>query len=527
MQPEVIGGRYRVHAAIGRGGMGTVWACRDETLKRDVAVKQVGLLPGESVTDSARALREARSSAGLSHPNVVTVFDVVEDAGHLWLVMEQVPGRSLAELIKQEGPLDPTTVAHIGAQVADGLAALHAAGTVHRDVKPGNVLVRDDGVAKITDFGIARTSGEQTLTGAGFLTGTPSYFSPALAQGAAPSPADDVWALGATLYAAVEGHPPYERSSNPVAVLHDIVSGSPPTPRRAEFLGPALQRLLDRDPRSRWSMADASHVLRRLADAHPSDDDTLRETRAATLPAVASAPARALTTPRDDAAPEPVTPTEGRPQKSSGSPSSGGPRTRRPAPRRIRRTTPRPARQPRRHNRVRLAMGVAVALLVVVAVVGTVSRLIGGTPESGASGTNAPTPKASPKASTSRGKGASSPSADPSSGEGSQQAASSSESSKEDFVRSYYAVAPGGTDEAWAMLGPSLRKQGRGAYDAFWRSIDSVQVRSASASSGSDTVDVTLTYRSTNGQRSTEHKRDTLVRTDDGRYLLDTDVPAG
>ena len=149
MQPELIGGRYRVESAIGRGGMGTVWLCQDETLHRHVAVKQVGLLPGESVTDSARAFREARSSAGLSHRNVVTVFDVVEEAGHIWLVMEHVPGRSLSQIIKQDGPLDPSTVAEIGAQVADGLSALHAGGILHRDVKPGNVLIREDGVAKI------------------------------------------------------------------------------------------------------------------------------------------------------------------------------------------------------------------------------------------------------------------------------------------------------------------------------------------------------------------------------------------
>ena len=154
--PTLIGGRYRVEPAIGQGGMGTVWLCRDEMLRREVAVKQVGLLPGESVTDSARALREARSSAALSHRNVVTVFDVVEEDGAIWLVMEHVPVRSLSEIIKQDGPLDPAVVADIGAQVADGLAAAHAAGTMHRDVKPGNVLVREDGVAKISDFGIAR-----------------------------------------------------------------------------------------------------------------------------------------------------------------------------------------------------------------------------------------------------------------------------------------------------------------------------------------------------------------------------------
>ena len=282
MQPDLIGGRYRVDSVIGRGGMGTVWSAHDETLHRVVAVKQVGRLPGESVTDTARAMREARSSAGLNHPHVVTVFDVVEEAGSLWLVMELVPGRSLSQIIKQDGPLDPAQVAEIGAQVADGLAALHAEGTVHRDVKPGNVLVRHDGVAKISDFGIARTAGDATLTHAGSMTGTPTYFSPALARGASPAPEDDVWALGATLYAAVEGSPPYEQQPNPIAVLHEIVSTPPRPPVRAGVLDRALEGMLDRDPGSRWSMAEAAHVLRRLADQH-REDATLHQTRERTV----------------------------------------------------------------------------------------------------------------------------------------------------------------------------------------------------------------------------------------------------
>ena len=278
MQPEIIGGRYRVESAIGRGGMGTVWLCLDETLHRHVAVKQVGLMPGESVTDSARALREARSSAGLSHRNVVTVFDVVEEAGHIWLVMEHVQGRSLSQIIKQDGPLEPASVAEIGAQVADGLSALHAGGVMHRDVKPGNVLIREDGVAKISDFGIARTAGDATLTQAGFLTGTPSYFSPALARGAEPTPADDVWALGATLYAAVEGHSPYPRRDNPVEVLHAITSGQPQRPQHAPVprAGPAA----DARPRPGLALDDGRrrHTLRRLADAH-RPEATLAQTR--------------------------------------------------------------------------------------------------------------------------------------------------------------------------------------------------------------------------------------------------------
>src|SRR3954467_7636612 len=222
MRPDLIGGRYRVRSAVGHGGMGTVWLCSDERLQPDVAVKQVGRLPGESAPAWARAMREARSSAALSHRNVVTVFDVLEESDAIWLVMEYVPSRSLSESIREDAPRAPAVVAQIGAQIADGLAAAHALGTVHRDVKPGNVLIREDGVPKISDFGIARNAGDPALTQSGFVTGTPSYFSPELATGHGPSPAADVWALGATLYAAVEGDPPYPPRGDPGAGLPDL-----------------------------------------------------------------------------------------------------------------------------------------------------------------------------------------------------------------------------------------------------------------------------------------------------------------
>src|SRR5689334_13355567 len=155
MPPESIAGRYRVEREVGRGGMGSVWLCHDELLGRTVAAKQVGLMPGETTPDLARAMREARSSAPLNHRNVVSVYDAIEEGDHIWLVMEYVPGRTLARIVAEEGPMSPVRAAWIGAQVADGVAAAHAAGTVHRDVKPGNILVADDDTAKISDFGIA------------------------------------------------------------------------------------------------------------------------------------------------------------------------------------------------------------------------------------------------------------------------------------------------------------------------------------------------------------------------------------
>ena len=486
MQPDLIGGRYRVERAIGQGGMGTVWLCRDETLHRAVAVKQVGLLPGESVTDSARALREARSSAALSHRNVVTVFDVVEENGAIWLVMEHVPGRSLSEIIKEDGPLEPATVAAIGAQVADGLAAAHAAGTMHRDVKPGNVLIRDDGVAKISDFGIARTAGDPALTQSGFLTGTPSYFSPELARGAEPGPGSDVWALGATLYAAVEGRSPYPQQKNPVAVLHDITSGQPPRPQRAGFLEPTLLRMMDRDPGSRWSIADAAHSLHRLADEH-----TPEKTRENTLGAPAATQAQA--SPSEPAA-EPT-----------------------PAP------TPAPAYDgDRRRSRGAVYAALAVAaLLVVVGGIAFAASQRGDSPSDTAAGDSG---SSTPSTSTTPSK---SPSSSPKSSPSKQGKTSSSSSgtglgAQRAFLRDYFSKAPGGTDAGWALLTPDFQKRvGRTSYNGFWRTIDSVQVDKVT-SAGSDTVDATLTYRRTDGSTVTEPHRLVLDRSGDG-YLIDRD----
>jgi eukaryotic-like serine/threonine-protein kinase len=530
MQPELIGGRYRVQSAIGRGGMGTVWLCRDETLHRDVAVKQVGLLPGESVTDSARAFREARSSAALSHRNVVTVFDVVEEDGAIWLVMEHVPGRSLSQIIKQDGPLDPAVAADIGAQVADGLQAAHAAGIVHRDVKPGNVLVREDGVAKVSDFGIARSHGDPALTQSGFLTGTPSYFSPELARGGEPGPANDVWALGATLYYAVEGKPPYRPQKNPVAVLHDIANGQPPRPGSADFLEPALLRMMDRNPDSRWSMADAAHGLRRLADRHSPEHtrentvDTAPTRQQSAARGVVAAPASARAS-----APAPTSLATTDDEVERDDPSSydddAPPYD--------------PGYQPqygdggaRRRRRAILAALVAAAVVVVLAGIAWAASL---RDDPGGSGTAGDEPSASVS------KSAQSPSEDDSATEQSSESSpspsdtsssaesspssSTAPSSKAAFLRSYFSAAPGGSDQAWAMLTPRFQSEvGRSSYNGFWRSIESVDV-SGVTPAGGDSVVATLLYTNTEGGTSRERHRLDLQRSGDS-YLIDDDNPA-
>lgn len=512
MQPDVIGDRYQVRSAIGRGGMGTVWLARDEKLARDVAVKQVGLLPGESATDSARALREARNSAALSHRNVVTVFDVVEDQNAIWLVMEHVPSRSLSEIIAEEGRLAPERAAAIGAQIADGLAAAHAAGTVHRDVKPGNILVREDGVAKISDFGIARTAGDPTLTGSGLFTGTPLYFSPELARGADPSPAADVWALGASLYAAVEGHPPYRPQANPMAVLTEIAQQRPATPRHAEFLEPVLMRMLDRDPASRWSMADAAHSLRRLADR--SADRTAAATggvpsRPSGGAAAAGAAAAGVPTLADAAQPAdtptaPPTPGAG-PQNTPPGPGPSGPPTpERPAS---------PATAPARRRRPSPAFLLVAAALLVVGGLVLLATL------RGSPGGQEPAPDARSSADTGPSAGPETAKSPPAgAGEPSGRAA------QIQMVEEYYRTAPTDTDAGWAMIGPSLRAEaGRESYDDFWGSIDSVEASGFSPGPGANSLTLTLRYHYADGEISQERQRLDLVRSADGDWLIDND----
>jgi eukaryotic-like serine/threonine-protein kinase len=223
---RLISGRYRLGDPIGTGAMGVVWRADDVRLRRTVAVKQLLLNPGltrvQAMEAKLRAMREGRIAARLHHPNAVTVFDVAEEDGQPWLVMEFVDAPSLAALMRDSGPLEPRRVARIGAQVADALAAAHDAGIVHRDVKPANVLVTGNGTAKITDFGISRAVGDVTVTSTGFLAGTPAYLAPEIARGEDSSPSSDVFALGSTLYAAVEGAPPFGEGENPLATLHAV-----------------------------------------------------------------------------------------------------------------------------------------------------------------------------------------------------------------------------------------------------------------------------------------------------------------
>jgi tRNA A-37 threonylcarbamoyl transferase component Bud32 len=262
---RLIAGRYRLRGPIGRGAMGIVWRGRDELLHRDVAVKEVQItalaMPADEEASYQRTLREARTAARLSHPSVVTVFDVVEEGGSPWIVMELVGGRSLDQVIAEDGPLPPQHAAELGAGLLGALATAHAAGVLHRDVKPGNVLVTADGRAVLTDFGIATFEDDPGLTQAGMVVGTPGYTAPERIHGHGATPASDLWSLGATLYAAVEGRGPFDRAGGPAAISAGVAGEDPPRATAAGPLGPVIDALLRRDPATRPDVATAATLL--------------------------------------------------------------------------------------------------------------------------------------------------------------------------------------------------------------------------------------------------------------------------
>ncbi|WP_406313434.1 protein kinase [Streptosporangium sp. NBC_01639] len=271
-QGRLVGRRYRLMSPVGRGGMGMVWQAHDVLLDRDVAVKEL-ILPhgldhaGKQVAHR-RMLREAHSAARLNHPGIVTVHDVVEEDGRPWIVMELVRAWSLEQAVRQSGPLPVAQAAEIGVRVLDALRHAHAAGILHRDVKPGNVLLTSDRVV-LTDFGIAAIEGDMAITQTGQLMGSPAYLPPERLSGGPLTHAADLWSFGATLYAAVEGRPPYEGSDS-VAVLGAILTQEHRRPQRAGALVAVIEGLLRKDPADRMTAAQASDLLDRVLRSHGS-----------------------------------------------------------------------------------------------------------------------------------------------------------------------------------------------------------------------------------------------------------------
>jgi serine/threonine protein kinase len=262
---RLIAGRYRLQAPIGRGAMGVVWRARDQLLDRDVAVKEVQI--AATLTDSERAhayqrtLREAKTAARLNHPAVVTVYDVAEDEGRPWIVMQLVNAQSLDQVLGTTGPLSPRRAAEVGRQLLSALSVAHAAGVMHRDVKPSNVLLGADDRAVLTDFGIATFQDDPKLTQTGMVMGSPGFTAPERIRGEDASPASDLWSLGATLFAAVEGHGPFEKRGGAITTMSAIINEDAPEAPTAGPLGPVITALLRREPADRPDAATAARMI--------------------------------------------------------------------------------------------------------------------------------------------------------------------------------------------------------------------------------------------------------------------------
>ncbi|HEX3591077.1 MAG TPA: serine/threonine-protein kinase [Pseudonocardiaceae bacterium] len=278
---RLISGRYRLRRVLGRGSMGVVWLAYDEVLHRQVAVKEVqlpdGLPEAEANNVRERTLREARAIAALTHPSVVAVYDVAREGVEPFVVMEWLRGRSLAQVTAEAGTLNTEQAAVVADAVAAALDAAHRRGITHRDVKPGNVLVGEDGQVKLTDFGIARNVSEVTMTSSGLILGTPAYMAPEVAEGRPVTPAADLWSLGATLFSAVEGRPPYD-AGDPVATVNEVVHGDVPRVSADTPLADVITGLMAKDPAERMTVMEVRRRIRPLlpdpgSTVFPPDDD--------------------------------------------------------------------------------------------------------------------------------------------------------------------------------------------------------------------------------------------------------------
>ncbi|MEV0715957.1 protein kinase [Asanoa sp. NPDC050611] len=343
-QPPLVADRYRLVEPLGQGGMGRVWRALDEVLHREVAIKE--LVPPPGLTDDERremrerSLREARAIARLNHINVVRIFDVLRTDGDPWIVMEYVPSRSLQDVIANDGPLPPVRVAEIGLGMLAALRAAHRAGVVHRDIKPANVLLAEDGRVVLTDWGLATMPGDPTVTRTGLVLGSPAYIAPERARDGTSGPRTDMWSLGATLYAAVEGQSPFARPSA-LATLAALATEPPAPARRAGPLRPVLNGLLRKDPADRIDPEEADRLLRRASGRktvprRPLLDGVRRPTALRDrhgFPPLPAAPASPAAPTPQSPAPQSPAPQSPAPQSPAPAPQSPAPQGRAPQPR--------------------------------------------------------------------------------------------------------------------------------------------------------------------------------------------------
>ena len=486
-EPLRIGNRYRIEKQIGIGAMGAVWLATDELLNRPVAVKELlALAPGTSASDieesRQRLLREGRIGARLQHAHVISMFDVVIQDERPWLVMEYLPSDSLATVVRHKGPLAPVQVAAIGRDVADGLSAAHLAGVVHRDVKPGNVLIGTDGRVKLTDFGVSRAVDDVQLTRTGLIAGTPAFLAPEIAQGRTPTSASDVFALGATLYAAVEGVPPFGLDDNAYALLHKVATEPPVPPQHAGPLTVLLMRLLAVDPADRPSAAQARDLLGAVA----AGEDPLPQ----------AAPAR----PNATRVFSPATPAPGpstRPDLVPATPPAEGERRRR---------TP-------------LLIGAVLAVLLIGGGGGAyaLSRGAAATPAPAPTVAAAPTTTVQPAPTSSAAAPTTSVTPSPTPGPAPNAADPVA------FIQRYYALLPGNPDAAFALLSPAAQGQsgGRDGFTNFYAGMSAVTLQDA-RKTGDNTVSAHVRFVRKNGVTTNEPYSFTTGTSADGTTLMES-----
>ncbi|MFC7488080.1 serine/threonine-protein kinase [Knoellia sp. CPCC 206453] len=539
MDPQVIAGRYEVVRAVGQGGMGTVWLCLDRTLEREVAVKRIGALPGESAA-AARAMREARIAASLNHPNAVAVYDIIDVDDAHWLVMEYVDGASLAELVRDQGPMSPIRAAEMGSALATVLDRAHDRGIVHRDIKPSNILVHRSGTPKLSDFGIARGAADAQLTLTGHMTGTPGFLSPELARGEDPTPASDTWALGATLFHAVEGRPPFEERDNPLAVLQDVLAGRLRPLVNAGPLARAIEAMMDPDPSRRWTMAQAASELDDIAAGRvptavlpvPVSSATPATTGLDELDGLLGAPPGA--DPGDDPHAGALSGARSASTVREAATAGGGLAARREVEEG---TGQRGGRRQRWPLVLLLALLLAGGAYLLAELVNFDEPDTASPDRTTSTSQTTPpassTPSSTPKATSQQPSATKTPSSTPSSPAPSRSPSPSAgrdDAALAAFARDYYGAVTdaGRRDDTFAQLTPAMQRAagGRRGYEGFWKTIESVRVTAIDADAGASTVDLRLVFRPKNGATSTEVHRWTVQRSGD-RWLVASDPPPG
>ena len=541
---RLVAGRYRLSQRIGSGAMGVVWTAHDERLHRTVAVKQLLLQPGlaEADTDEAkrRAMREGRIAARLQHPHAVAVYDVAEDDSQPWLVMEYLPSKSLSAVLSERGTLPPRDVASIGMQVASALAAAHNAGIVHRDIKPGNVLLGDDGTVKITDFGISRATGDVTVTATGMLAGTPAYLAPEVAKGYDPGSPSDVFSLGSTLYAAIEGEPPFGLSENTIALLHKVASGKVNPPRNAGPLTALLMRLLRAEPEDRPTMAEARDALAAVANGQATPAFTPAVVAPSHPPSWRGAPVqqpqqqaatRAL--PPQHAQPTPPPPlnatrvdmhTPPRAVSTQQQPSNHRPAA---APQYSQR--PKPARPAAlssatksKKSTVYTALAIVAAAVIGIMFASMISNGSGGNGQNNNAGASTSTQQT-------QGNDPTEQSTPPkSSGKAGQWTETPTDGDKKTLLEDYFELAPKKPDEAWAMGNGNFHGQYPGGMDGFrtfWGAIKKSKVTSVEERQPYYFV-VTLEVEKKDGSKSSI-QRQVSLEWRSPNFLLSYDKPFG